>query len=597
MLDWRETPRNFQSRIYWTTKKLDNQKIANTLAQLADLLEFTGANAFRLRAYRNGARIIKDMTEPLAKLVHDGADLTKLEGIGKSVSEKIKELVETNGLKQLDELFEVVPKSVLDLLNVPKLGPKKAAVLFGELGIENLAQLKAACEANQVQALSGFGAKTEQQILDGIAIAVAANERILWAKADQLAGRVREYMATCEAIEQLEFAGSYRRGRETVGDLDILVDSKHAEQVMDHFAAFTEITSVIVRGATKMSVRLEDEFQVDLRVVPKDSFGAALQYFTGSKNHNVVIRGRAKKMGLKINEWGVYEVNEGEESWIAGKTEQDVYETLDLPYFEPEIREARREVEWAEQGQMPELITLDQIVGDLHMHTTATDGKNSIEEMANAARERGLEFIAITDHSKRVTMANGLNGDRALEQWKQIDSINAAASDGFLILKGIECDILEAGGMDLPDDVLAQADFVIASVHYGQNQSRQQITDRIVGAIENPHVAMVAHPTGRLLNKREAYDVDMDAVFQAAKANSKFLELNANPIRLDLNDSLLLAAKSHGIPIVINTDAHKIAGLDNMKYGIKQARRGCLVGSDVANTLTWPEMQVLLGRA
>ena len=576
---------------------MDNQKIANTLDQLADLLEFTGANAFRLRAYRNGARIIKDMTESLVTQVDEGADLTKLEGIGKSVSEKIKELIQTGNLKQLDELFEVIPKTVLDLLNVPKLGPKKCAALFNELGIENLEQLKVACEAHEVQALSGFGAKTEQQILDGIAIAAAANERILWAAADKLAQRIREYMDACDAIDQLEFAGSYRRGRETVGDLDILVDSKQAEQVMDHFAAFSEITSVIVRGATKMSVRLEDEFQVDLRVVPKDSFGAALQYFTGSKNHNVVIRGRAKQMGLKINEWGVYEVNDGDESWIAGKTERDVYETLDLPYFEPELREARREVEWAEQDQLPELITLDQIIGDLHMHTTATDGKNSIEEMANAARQRGLEFIAITDHSKRVTMANGLNGERALEQWKQIDAINAASSDDFLILKGIECDILEAGGMDLPDEVLAQADFVIASVHYGQNQSRQEITDRIVGAIENPHVAMVAHPTGRLLNKREAYEVDMDAVFQAAKANSKFLELNANPIRLDLNDSLLLAAKSHGIPIVINTDAHKIAGLDNMKYGIKQARRGCLIAKDVANTLTWPEMQVLLGRA
>ena len=567
------------------------------MAQLADLLEFTGANAFRLRAYRNGARIISDMTEPLAKQVEENADLTKLEGIGKSVAEKIKELTETGGLKQLDELFEVIPKTVLDLLNVPKLGPKKCAALFNELGIENLDQLKAACEANEVQALSGFGAKTEKQILEGIAIASAANERILWAAADKLAGRIREYMDACNAIDQLEFAGSYRRGRETVGDLDILVDSKQAEEVMDHFAEFSEITSVIVRGATKMSVRLEDEFQVDLRVVPKDSFGAALQYFTGSKNHNVIIRGRAKQMGLKINEWGVYEINDDEESWIAGKTERDVYETLDLPYFEPEIREARREVEWAEKDQLPELITLDQIIGDLHMHTTATDGKNSIEEMANAGRERGLEFIAITDHSKRVTMANGLNGERALEQWKQIDAINAAASDEFIILKGIECDILEAGGMDLPDEVLAQADFVIASVHYGQNQSRQEITDRIVGALENPHVAMVAHPTGRLLNKREAYEVDMDAVFQAAKANSKFLELNANPIRLDLNDSLLLAAKSHGIPIVINTDAHKIAGLDNMKYGIKQARRGCLVAGDVANTLTWPEMQQLLGRA
>lgn len=575
---------------------MDNQKIAANLTQLADLLEFSGANAFRLRAYRNGARVIKDLPDSIASLVAADSDLSKLDGIGKSVADKCQELVATGTLKQRDELFETIPKTVLDLLKVPKLGPKKASALFNELGIENLGQLKSACEANEVQKLSGFGVKTQQQILEGIAIAAAANERILWAAADEIARRIREHMGHCDAINRLEFAGSYRRGRETVGDLDILVDSKDASSVMDHFAGFAEITSTIVRGDTKMSVRLEDEFQVDLRVVPKNSFGAALQYFTGSKDHNVLIRGRAKKLGLKINEWGVFEIIDGDETWVAGKTEFDVYETLDLPFFEPEIREARREIEWAAADKLPELITLDQIVGDLHMHTTATDGKNSIEEMAAAARVRGLNYIAITDHSKRVTMANGLNSERALEQWRAIDKINAASTGDFLILKGIECDILEAGGMDLPDEVLAQADFVIASVHYGQNQSRQQITDRIVGALENPHVAMVAHPTGRLLNKREAYEVDMDAVFQAAKANDKLLELNANPIRLDLNDTYLMAAKNLGIPIVINTDAHKTAGLDNMQYGIKQARRGCLTAADVANTHSWPQIRKLLGR-
>lgn len=345
-----------------------------------------------------------------------------------------------------------------------------------------------------------------------------------------------------------------------------------------------------------MSVRLENEFQVDLRVVPKKSFGAALQYFTGSKDHNVLIRGRAKKMGLKINEWGVYDTSQKEEKWIAGKTEADVYETLELPYFEPEIREARRELEWAESNELPKLIELNDIVGDLHMHTVATDGKATIEEMADAARARGLKFIAITDHSQRVAMANGLNGKRVRAQWKEIDEINKQSDDDFLILKGIECDILEAGGMDLPDSVLSNADFVIASVHYGQNQPRQQITDRITGALENPNVSMIAHPTGRLLNKRKPYDVDIDAVFQAAKDNKKLVELNANPLRLDLNDIYLLAAKTHGIPVVINTDAHRTAGLDNMRYGIKQARRGCLTAADVANTRPWKEMKKLIGR-
>ena len=300
-------------------------------------------------------------------------------------------------------------------------------------------------------------------------------------------------------------------------------------------------------------------------------------------------------MGLKINEWGVYDTND-KEKWIAGKSEVDVYETLQLPYFEPEIREARRELDWADKSELPELIELNDIVGDLHMHTTATDGKASIEEMADAARALGLKYIAITDHSKRVAMANGLDDKRLLAQWNEIDKINAKSVDDFLILKGIECDILENGDMDLPDKVLAKGDFIIASVHYGQNQPRQQITDRITGAIENPHVTMIAHPTGRLLNKREAYEVDIDAVFQAAKENKKLVELNANPIRLDLNDVYLLAAKTHGIPVVINTDAHRTKGLENMKYGIKQARRGCLTAGDVANTRSWAKMKKLFGK-
>ncbi len=574
---------------------MNNDKIAKTLSQLADLLEFTGANAFRLRAYRNGARLINELPDSIASMISAGEDLTKLDGIGKGVSDKCHELVETGTLKQLEELLTEVPKTVLDLLNVPKLGPKKCAALFNELGIETLEQLKAACEAGEVRVLSGFGAKTEQAILDGIAIAAAANERILWAEADKIAQRLREHMNGCKQVKQLEFAGSYRRGKETVGDLDMLVDSSKSDKVMDHFAEFDEITSVIVRGDTKMSVRLDNEFQVDLRVVPKDSFGAALQYFTGSKDHNVLIRGRAKQMGLKINEWGVYDTND-KEKWIAGKSEVDVYETLQLPYFEPEIREARRELDWADKSELPELIELNDIVGDLHMHTTATDGKASIEEMADAARALGLKYIAITDHSKRVAMANGLDDKRLLAQWNEIDKINAKSVDDFLILKGIECDILENGDMDLPDKVLAKGDFIIASVHYGQNQPRQQITDRITGAIENPHVTMIAHPTGRLLNKREAYEVDIDAVFQAAKENKKLVELNANPIRLDLNDVYLLAAKTHGIPVVINTDAHRTKGLENMKYGIKQARRGCLTAGDVANTRSWAKMKKLFGK-
>ena len=576
---------------------MDNVKIAKTLDQLADLLEFTGANAFRLRAYRNGARMIRDLPDSIQSKLTAGEDLTKLDGIGKSVAQKCVELCETGKLQQLEELFEDVPRTVLDLLNVPKMGPKKAAAVFNELGVESLEQLKAACEAGQVQTLSGFGAKTEQAILEGIAIAVDANKRILWANADRIAEKIREHMKPCKAVGQLEFAGSYRRGKETVGDLDILVTSTDAEAVMDHFATFEDITSTIVRGGTKMSVRLDEEFQVDVRVVPKESFGAALQYFTGSKEHNVVVRGRAKAKGLKVNEWGVYKIDGDEEELIAGESESDVYDALGLPVFAPETREARKEFDWAKAGELPALIEVKDIRGDLHMHTTATDGKNSIEEMAEAARAAGLKYIAITDHSKRVAMANGLDAERLLAQWETVDAINAKADDSFVILKGIECDILENGDMDLPDEVLAQGDWIIASLHYGQSQPRQQITDRIVGAMKNPHVTMVAHPTGRLLNKREPYDVDIDAVFQAAKETGTLMELNANPIRLDLNDRYLLAAKSHGIPIVINTDAHRVKGFADMKYGIKQARRGCLTKDDVANTKTLKQLLKLIKKA
>jgi DNA polymerase (family 10) len=353
---------------------------------------------------------------------------------------------------------------------------------------------------------------------------------------------------------------------------------------MDHFGRFPGVDGVIGRGDTKMSVRLATGLQIDLRVVPEESFGAALQYFTGSKDHNVILRGLAKDRGLKINEYGVFRVGTGgKETYLAGRTEEEVYAVLDLPCFPPELREARHEFEWAANGNLPKLITLDDIQGDLHMHTTATDGKAELDDMVAAARARGLQYIAITDHSKRVSMARGLDAKRLRAQWKAIDRLNKNLDD-FVVLKGIECDILEKGGMDLPDDVLAEADWVIASVHYGQNQPRAQITARILGAIENPYVSILAHPTGRLINRREPYEVDLEQVFAAAAKHGKLLELNANPARLDLDDVHCAAAKRHGIPIVISTDAHSITGLEVMRYGVLQARRGGLTKKDVANT-------------
>ncbi|MBT4693183.1 MAG: DNA polymerase/3'-5' exonuclease PolX [Planctomycetaceae bacterium] len=571
---------------------LDNVAIAAEIGKLADLLEFSGANSFKIRAYRNGARVVKDFPDSFATMVHnDPSKITSIQGIGKGVAEKITQLIELDNISEIDELLEVIPVSVLDLLRIPGMGPKKAAALYQILNIQTLDQLQAACEDGQVQELKGFAAKTEQSILDGIAIAAAANSRIRWAAADKLAETLLEHLRACPAVERIELAGSYRRGRETVGDLDLLVISTKPADVMDCFAEFPEWEQTLVRGDTKMSIRVLNSFQVDLRVVPQESFGAAWQYFTGSKDHNVAVRGHAKQLGMKVNEYGVFKVDGDEEVLVAGATEQEVYEVLGLPHFAAEMREAREEFQWAEQGALPELIELSQIQGDLHMHTTATDGKATLAEMVAAARERGLQYIAITDHSQRVSVARGLTAERVVQQWAEIDRFNETIDDDFRVLKGIECDILEAGGMDLPDEVLALADWVIASVHFGQKQSREQITDRIVGALENPYVKIIAHPTGRLINRREAYQVDMDAVFQAAQDNRKMLELNANPARLDLHDVHCAAARKREIPLVISSDAHSVAGLDVMQYGIVQARRGGLTADNVANTQPWEKIQ------
>ncbi len=574
---------------------MHNTKIADALEQIADLLEFQEANPFRVRAYRNGARVIRDCPESVEEMLADPArSLTDIEGIGKDLAEKCRAMVETGHVKLLDELLQQTPRTVLDLLRVPGLGPKKAAAVYRELGVKDLADLRAACESHRLQELKGFGAKTEQSILQGLDLAETASQRLLWAEADQVAQELKAYLRSCPAVDQLELAGSYRRGKETVGDLDVLVTSSDSDAVMDHLAAWPLLDSIIARGDTKMSLRMGQAFQVDLRVVPAESFGAALQYFTGSKDHNVAIRGLARQKGLKVNEYGVFSLDS--EAYVAGRDEADVYAALGLPWIPPELREARQELQWASGGELPELLEVKDIRGDLHMHTTDSDGRGSLAEMVAAAKQRGLQYIAITDHSRRVSMANGLGPERLLEQWARIEEWNRREQDDFRVLKGVECDILEAGGMDIPDDVLAQADWVLAAVHYGQRQSRQQITERILGAIENPYVTAVAHPTGRLLNRREAYEVDLEAVMAAAKKHHKFLELNASPERLDLHDVHCAAAKRLGIPVVIDTDAHSPEGLAAMRYGVLQARRAGFTKADVLNTRTWKQIERLIRR-
>ncbi len=575
---------------------MTNREIAAVFSQIADLLEFQNANPFRVRAYRNGARKIADLSEPLSAIVSDAErELTGIEGIGKDLAEKIVTLLATGTLPMFNELLAEVPSTVLDMMRVPGLGPKKAAVLYRELAVATLDQLRAACQNQQVQVLQGFGAKTEQKILSGIHLVEQSLGRTRWADADEMVAQLLEHMRAAGSIQQMEMAGSYRRGSETVGDLDLLIEATDVDGVMDQFGAFTRVVEVIVRGGTKMTVRLDCNLQIDLRVVPSKSFGAAMQYFTGSKDHNVAVRRVATRLGLKVNEWGVFRIAEdGTETYLAGKTEADVYAAIDLPCFPPELREAREEFAWAGAGTLPELITLGDIRADLHMHTTETDGKATLEEMVAEARARGREYIAITDHSQRVAMARGLDAKRLRGQWAEIDRLNEQLDD-LVVLKGIECDILERGGMDLPDDVLAEADWVIASVHYGQQQPEEQITRRILGALENPHVDILAHPTGRIISRRDPYAVDMEQVFVAAARHGKMLELNANPARLDLHDIHCAAAKRHGVPIVISTDAHSTLGMEVMRHGVRQARRGGLTAADVANTLPWEEFKRLLG--
>ncbi len=571
---------------------MTNAEIAAVLGELADLLEFQGANPFRVRAYRQAARTVEACPESLADRHGDPArPLTNLPGIGADLAGKIDQLLDSGRIDLLEQLRAELPPTVLDLLRVPGLGPKRAAQLYKELGIATLDQLREACESQRIRGLKGFGAKTEETIAAGIAVALQSQQRILWYEAEQIVVPLIRHLTESATTRQMAAAGSFRRGKDTVGDLDLLAAARDGAALMDRLAAYPGVEAVLARGDTKMSVRCRGT-QIDLRVVADESFGAALQYFTGSKEHNIVLRHRAKQQGVKINEYGVFR----DEQCIAGRTEEEVYAALGLPWIPPELREARREFEWADADTLPTLIEPGDLRGDLHAHTDWSDGLNTIAEMAEAARARGLSYLAVTDHSQRVSMANGLDADRLRRQWDEIDRLNARWSD-FTLLRGIEVDILERGGLDLPDDVLAGADWVVASVHYGQRQPREQITRRIVDALAHPAVCAIAHPTGRMLLRRDAYLVDLDAVFEAARLHGKLLELNAHPNRLDLDDLACAAAKARGVGIVISSDAHNTEGLGFVRYGILQARRAGLVAADVANTATWPELKRRLGRA
>jgi len=566
-----------------------NADIAAVFEEIADLLEIENENPFRIRAYRNAARTMLELGEEARELVEKEEDLTQLSGIGKDLAAKIVEIVQTGKCQALEKLRKKTPAGLPDLLHIPGLGPKRVAALYHELDIRTVEQLMRAAQDHRLRELAGFGAKTEARILESLKAHATQERRLKLAVAAKYAKTLVNYLQDCSAVKDIVVAGSFRRCKETVGDLDILVTATKATAVMDHLVEYDEIGDIISKGTTRATVVLKNQLQVDVRVVKPQSFGAALHYFTGSKSHNIAIRRRAQKKGLKINEYGVFKGDK----LIAGKDEKEVYKTVGLPWIPPELRENRGEIEAAEKGKLPKLVELKDIRGDLHAHTKATDGHNTIEQLAAAAKQHGWSYIAITEHSKRLTVAHGLDKKRLLKQIEQIDKLNEKL-DGITVLKGIEVDILEDGTLDLPDDVLAQLDLVIGAVHSKFNLSRTKQTERILRAMEQKHFTMLAHPTGRLLEKREPYDVDMARVIHQAQQRGCFLELNCHPERLDLLDTYCQMAKEHRVLVSINSDAHSVADFDNLQYGIGQARRGWLEAKDVLNTRSLTQLRRLL---
>lgn len=568
---------------------IENPEIARVFEEIADCLELQGGNEFRIRAYRNAARAILDLPRPASALLKESAkSLLDIRGIGKDLAGKIRTIVETGSLPLHQELCGKVPAGLRAMMRIPGLGPKRAKALNRELGVTNLDELRQAALQHRIHDLRGFGLKTEQAVLTGIEGMAKEGRRVLLAEARPYAESLVRHLKAAPGVRRVEAAGSYRRRRETVGDLDILAVCAGSAAVMDRLARYDGVARVVARGTTKMTVLLKNGLQVDLRVVPEESFGAALQYFTGSKEHSIEVRGRAVGLELKLNEYGVFRGARR----VAGRTEEEVYRAVGLPWIPPELREGRGEVELAAAGRLPELIELSDIRGDLHMHTTLTDGRDDLEEMVRAAKARGYEYIAITEHSKRVAMARGLDADALRRHWAQIDRL-ASKIPGITVLKGIEVDILDDGSLDLPDEVLREGDWIVASLHYGQRQPREQITRRLVTAIKNPVVSAIGHPTGRLIGKRPPYDVDLEQVLKAASDCGCALELDGQADRLDLDDSHLIAAKARGVLIVVDSDAHSVNELANMENGVFQARRGGLTAADVVNTRPLAEVRAL----
>ncbi len=569
-----------------------NPEIARIFNVIADMLEIKGDNPFRIRAYRRAAQNIEGLTEDVAILV-ERETVEEIPGIGKDLAAKIREFVTTGTLREHEKLKADVPAGVVELLRIPGIGPKTAKLLYEEKGIESTEKLEAATRAGELRGLPGIKAKTEENILRGIEMLRRASGRMPLGLALPLAQEIIACLGQVKGCQRIHYAGSLRRMKETVGDIDILAISTAPTKIMDAFVALPSVQDILAKGETKSSVMTRQGIQVDVRVVEPEAFGAALAYFTGSKAHNIRLRDMARKKGLKVSEYGVFEERTGRR--IAGREEKEIYEILGLPLIAPELREDAGEIEAALKGQLPDLITAEDIQGDLHVHSTWSDGVHSIAEVVEAARRRGYAYIAITDHSRGLGIVHGLGVEDLAKQSDEIAKLNQRL-EGFRILSGTEVNIRADGTLDLPDAVLGTLDFVVASVHSAFRQDRQTMTQRIVRAMGNRHVRVLGHPTGRLLGEREPYEVDFDELLRAARQRNIALEINASPSRLDLNDVHARRVKESGLPLVINTDTHTLPNFDYIHLGVATARRAWVEKKDVLNALPLNQLLKRLAR-
>jgi len=568
---------------------MKNQEVSRVFNDIADLLEIKGENPFRIRAYRRAAMNIEGLSKDVAETSKD--ELMKIPGIGKDLAGKVEEYVTTGRLQFYEDLKKEVPESLSMLLSIPGLGPKTAKLLFDELNVIDIDALEQLALEHKLSGLPGIKTKTEENILKGIEMVKRGMERKPLGKVLPIANDIFKHLESTAPVKKLIIAGSIRRYKDTIKDIDILATSKDPKTVMNVFVHMPKVKDVIMQGPTKSSILINEGIQVDLRVVEGESFGAALAYFTGSKAHNIRLREMAVKKGLKINEYGIF--REKDDRRVGGEKEEDIYKILGLPYIPPELREDSGEVEAALEGRLPRLVELGDIKGDLHVHSKWSDGSHDFGELIDAAKKRGYEYIAITDHSKGLGIARGLTSERLMEQKKEIDSINKKIK-GFKLFVGIEVDIRREGQLDFPDDVLKEMDIVVASIHSGFRQNREKITGRLISAMKNPYVSVIAHPTGRLLGERDPYDVDMKEVLKVARETGTALEINAYPLRLDINDTYAKMAKEMNVSIVINTDAHVTNQFDYMAYGVSIARRGWLEKKDILNTQKYTSLIKLL---